>query len=231
MLITIAREDSPFCAQIEKALSSHQYQVNSVPWSGRMLQTLEASVPQLLVLVPPPSQSPAKALRELRANHNLSKIPILCVGPKTTGPEVVAALEAGADDVISRPFQPQIFLARVRTLLRRAAWASTAAAESLFHAGPVTVELLTRRVTVSGKPLTLTRLEFDLLAYLLRHGEKVHPRREILEAIWEYPDDVETRTLDKHVETLRKKLGHASAMIQTAHGVGYSFSASSGSLK
>lgn len=223
MLITIAREDCPFCAQIEKALASQQYQVNSVPWSSRMLQTLEDCPPQLLVLVPPLAQSPVKPLRELRANKRLSRVPILCIGPKTEGPGVIAALEAGADDFISRPFSPQIFLARVRTLLRRASWGGSAPADTVLKAGNLELELVTRRVTAQGKPVNLTRLEFDLIAYLLRHGERVHKRRDILEAIWDYPDDVETRTLDKHVETLRKKLGPASAMIQTVHGVGYSF--------
>jgi DNA-binding response OmpR family regulator len=75
-------------------------------------------------------------------------------------------------------------------------------------------------------PIELTRLEFDLLAHLMRHRDRAFKREELLAAVWNYPDGVETRTLDKHIESLRRKMGIASDLLQTVHGVGYRFSPS-----
>jgi DNA-binding response OmpR family regulator len=137
----------------------------------------------------------------------------------------VACLDAGADDFIHRPFNPQIFLARVRTLLRRRLWSGALKEEPVtrLEHGPLVVHLISRAVESSGQAVTLTRLEFDLLALLMKSPDKVFSRQDLLEAVWNYPGNVETRTLDKHVETLRKKLGAGGASIQTVHGVGYRF--------
>ena len=86
------------------------------------------------------------------------------------------------------------------------------------------MRLVARQATLSGKPLTLTRLEFDLLAFLLRNADRVSKREDILEAVWNYPGNVETRTLDKHIEPLRRKLGPVGASIQPVHGMGYRLS-------
>ncbi|MDE2142930.1 MAG: winged helix-turn-helix transcriptional regulator, partial [Elusimicrobia bacterium] len=84
-----------------------------------------------------------------------------------------------------------------------------------------------RQAVISDKPVELTRLEFDLLAHLMRHQERAFKREELLAAVWNYPDGVETRTLDKHVESLRRKLGSGGLLLQTVHGVGYRFAAAS----
>ena len=156
----------------------------------------------------------------------LRRLPVLCVDPKSTASEGVSLLDAGADDVIHRPFQPPIFLARVRTLLRRVVWAGEAPEEivTVLVGGPIELRLVSRQAVISNKPVELTRLEFDLLAHLMRHQERAFKREELLAAVWNYPDGVETRTLDKHVESLRRKLGVAAPLLQTVHGVGYRFS-------
>ncbi|MDE2143814.1 MAG: response regulator transcription factor, partial [Elusimicrobia bacterium] len=138
--------------------------------------------------------------------------------------------DAGADDVIHRPFQPPVFLARVRTLLRRVVWAGEAPEETVtvLVGGPIELRLVSRQAMISEKPVELTRLEFDLLSHVMRHQDRVFKREELLAAVWNYPDGVETRTLDKHVESLRRKLGPAAPLLQTVHGVGYRFSPSSG---
>ena len=92
-----------------------------------------------------------------------------------------------------------------------------------LDAGELSIHLVERVVRVSGEERILTRLEFDLATYLVRNKDKALTRAEILDAVWKYPQDVETRTLDKHVETLRRKLSPAGARIRTVHGVGYRF--------
>ena len=151
--------------------------------------------------------------------------PLLCVNPKIDRLSSVELLDAGADDVVYNPFNARIFLARIGALLRRHAW--TAPPESKpahrLEADSISLDLLSRSASLSGRPLPLSRLEFDLLAYFLQNSETVKPKNDILKAVWGYPEGVQTRTLDKHVESLRRKLNGLGDRIQTVHGVGYRF--------
>ncbi len=229
MLITIASDDARFSAQLAGLLEAQSHRVESAPWAGgRLVKTLQSSAPDLLVVVASSaSEAALEALRSVRDDEGLRRLPILYINPKGGTSEGVACLDAGADDFINRPFNPDIFLARVRTLLRRRIWSGGGFEEdsvSALQAGPIAMRLVARAASLGGKGLVLTRLEFDLLAFLMRNADQVFNRRQILEAVWNYPDSVETRTLDKHVETLRRKLGPQGDWIQTIHGVGYRFS-------
>lgn len=225
MLITVAGADSKFCAEIKGLLASQDHRARVLPLSG-LLESLQEAPPHLAVLVGPSSGSlVVSLLREVREDPRMRQMPILCVSPKSGSAEGVACLDAGADDFINRPFNAQIFLARVRTLLRRRIWSGDLEEDpaNSLHCGPIAIKLMSRQATLDGGPLPLTRLEFDLLALLLRNLDRVFPRRELLEAVWNYPEDVETRTLDKHVENLRRKLAGCGRSIETVHGVGYRF--------
>ena len=125
---------------------------------------------------------------------------------------------------------PPIFLARVRTLLRRTVWAGDAPEETItvLVGGPIELKLVSRQALVLGKPIELTRLEFDLLAHMLKHPDRAFKREELLAAVWNYPGSVETRTLDKHIESLRRKVGPCATLIKTVHGVGYRFTPATG---
>ncbi|MDE2292599.1 MAG: response regulator transcription factor, partial [Elusimicrobia bacterium] len=185
---------------------------------------LAAEPGHLVVLDGVPGREDAvEFLRALRASPATRALPVLRVDPAGTTKDVVEVLDAGADDYLVKPFNGEIFLARVRTLLRRSLWSGHLSPEPVaaLSAGPVTVNVVERRVTVSGAEAPLTRLEFDLLTHLLKNKDRVLKRVEILEAVWKYPQEVETRTLDKHVETLRRKLGEGGRLIRTVHGVGY----------
>lgn len=232
MLITIAGDDASFSAQLAGLLEAQSHRVESVAWSsGRLLKTLQSAAPDLLVvLAPAASEAALDVLRSVRDDPGMRRLPILYINPKGGTSEGVACLDAGADDFINRPFNPDIFLARVRTLLRRRIWAGGFEEDtvSALQTGPLAMRLVARTATLGGKSLTLTRLEFDLLAFLMRNAEQVFNRQAILEAVWNYPDSVETRTLDKHVETLRRKLGPQGDWIQTVHGVGYRFAPPAG---
>jgi two-component system phosphate regulon response regulator PhoB len=225
MKITIGAEASKFREQIEGLLREQQYGVALVEKLGGALEALRAAPPELLVLGDPfLNGGLAEFLRAIRAEARLRGLPVLCVGPTASVDVAVTSLDAGADDFIHRPFNAQIFLARVRTLLRRRAPEDGSEdAVTVVRSGPIHVKLLSRQAFADDKPLLLTRLEFDLLAYLARHVDQVFKRDELLAAVWNYPGNVETRTLDKHVEALRKKLGSSAACIETIHGVGYRF--------
>ena len=226
MNIAVASDDAKFRAQLSGLLETQGHRVQNVPSLSQALEAIKKGQPSLLVVAHSGESELPSFLRRLRESADLRRLPVLCVDPKAGSGEGVALLDAGADDVIHRPFQPPIFLARVRTLLRRVVWAGEAPEETVtvLVGGPIELRLVSRQVLISESPVELTRLEFDLLAYLMRHQERAFKREELLAAVWNYPGGVETRTLDKHVESLRRKLGAAGPLLQTVHGVGYRFS-------
>jgi two-component system alkaline phosphatase synthesis response regulator PhoP len=226
MLVAVYSADERYRATMVELVAGQGHRVLQERDSRNVLPLARAQRPQLLVLCNADGSAVA-LLQQLRADPALRRLPVLCVDPRAGAAETVAMLDAGADDAISKPFQPPIFLARVRTLLRRAVWAGEAPADeavTVLHAGSIELRLLSRQCLAGGRPVELTRLEFELLAQLLRYPDRAFKREELLAAVWNYPGNVETRTLDKHVESLRRKLGAAGQVLQTVHGVGYRFS-------
>lgn len=225
MIIAVDAGEAKFRAQLTALLESSGHRVVEVAARAGALVQLRAAKPHLLVVACSSMSADAEFIRGLRAQPDLRLLPVLCVDPKAGPGDTVTLLDAGADDAITRPFQPPIFLARVRTLLRRVVWAGDAPEEivTVLTGGPIELKLVSRQALVVGKPVELTRLEFDLLAHMLKHPDRAFKREELLAAVWNYPGNVETRTLDKHVESLRRKVGPCAALIQTVHGVGYRF--------
>ncbi len=225
MLIAVGAANAKFRSQLVELLESGGHRVAEFSDFASGVGFLRSNKPHLLVYACGEGKDPVGFIRDVRAQKDLALLPVLCVDPKAGSGDTVAMLDAGADDAITRPFQPPIFLARVRTLLRRAVLSGEAPEESAvsLNGGPIVLKLVSRQATVTGKSIDLTRLEFDLLAHLLKHPDRAFKRDELLAAVWNYPGNVETRTLDKHVESLRRKVGVCADMIQTVHGVGYRF--------
>ncbi|PIP83461.1 MAG: DNA-binding response regulator [Elusimicrobia bacterium CG_4_9_14_3_um_filter_62_55] len=229
MIIALVGQDSKFCLELKDLLQSQGHRVNLVPDLAKASSRLQDDPPHMIVIDGVPSVDDAlELIRTLRSHQPTRGLPILRVDPKGTPKDVVKVLDAGADDFLVRPFNGQIFLARVRTLLRRQMWSGAIPAEAepavtRLSAAGLELRLVERLVFVDGNEVLLTRLEFDLLAYLMKHPDEVLKRETLLEAVWKYPESVETRTLAKHVETLRKKLDKAGGSIRTVHGVGYRF--------
>ena len=155
--------------------------------------------------------------RQLRAEGNW--VPILFCTARDDEVDRVLGLELGADDYITKPFSPREVVARVKSVVRRASLVS--ADEAPLRVGDVTVDLVTRRVTVGTQAVSLTATEFDLLAHLMQHPGRVYTREHLLSEVWGYAAMVGTRTVDVHVAQVRAKLGEASP-IRTVRGVGYS---------
>jgi DNA-binding response OmpR family regulator len=226
--VAIASQDLRLIEQIRKLLEGQGHRVQVISAFSQALEAVRSGRPSLLVLLHSQDPQVPQLLRRLRESADLRRLPVFCVDPKSGINDAVALLDAGADDVLHRPFQPTVFLARVRTLLRRVVWAGEAPEETMtvINGGPVELRLVSRQALINLVPIELTRLEFDLLAHLMRHRDRAFKREELLAAVWNYPDGVETRTLDKHIESLRRKMGIASDLLQTVHGVGYRFSPS-----
>ncbi|MFE9933035.1 response regulator transcription factor [Streptomyces sp. NPDC005533] len=144
--------------------------------------------------------------------------PVLLVTARGEEAERILGLELGADDYLTKPFSPRELVARVKTVLRRAAGPPVRPAERL---GGLSVDPVSRTVRRDGEPVELTATEFNLLAHLLRHVGQVFTREQLLAQVWGYPGYGDTRMVDVFVSQLRAKLGDASP-IRTVRGVGYS---------
>ncbi|MDD5630053.1 MAG: response regulator transcription factor [Elusimicrobia bacterium] len=224
MFISIAGDDRKFCSQLQALLVGQDHKVTMLASLEHVVESLQGLVPHLLVVAPEgDSDSAARLLKSIRDDAGLRRLPVLCVNPQGGSAAGVGYLDAGADDFINRPFNGQIFLARVRSLLRRRIWNGDLEEDEVtsLRCGPLVMNLVSRQTLLAGQPVVLTRLGFDLLAFLVRRPNEVFKRELILETVWNYPVDVATRTLDKHVETLRRKLGAFGSAVQTVHGVGY----------
>ena len=169
-----------------------------------------------------PGQSGLVLARQWRKDARTKAIPILMLTARGDEPDKVAGLDAGADDYITKPFSTQEMLARIRAVLRRRAPESTS---ERVEIGELVLDAATHRVSWQGAPLKVGPTEFKLLAYLMRHAERVHSRAQLLDKVWGDHVYIEERTVDVHVKRLRESLGSASAMIETVRGAGYRLTA------
>jgi len=153
--------------------------------------------------------------RQVRSGAGL---PIIVVSARGEEAQRVKGLELGADDYVVKPFSPAEVVARVRAVLRRIS--APPDPHRVLRAGPATIEPASRRVTVAGRPVELTRLEFDLLAELAANPNVVYTRDRLLEKVWGYQSGVGGKTVDVHVANLRRKAGEDIGIV-AVRGVGY----------
>lgn len=163
--------------------------------------------------------------RKIRENY---LVPVLMLTARAEEADVVLGLEVGADDYLSKPFSVRELMARVRAMLRRveldgraAPAAGEAADADAVLVGPIAVSPAMRTATVHGVELELTPKEFDLLALFARNPGRAFSRDYLLERIWTNEYEVTDRTVDTHVQRLRKKLGDDADLIRTVWGIGY----------
>lgn len=157
----------------------------------------------------------------IRANRRGK--PVIVLSSRDGEVDRVTALETGADDYVTKPFSPREVVARVRAVLRRVSGAPETAPPASPASVAVAIDPATRRARVGTNPLELTRIEFDLLAFLLE-GDRVCTRSELIDRLWGDGFAITDRTIDSHVKALRKKLAEAGApsgTIETVRGVGY----------
>ncbi|MGW0881250.1 response regulator transcription factor [Streptomyces sp. NPDC002671] len=168
-----------------------------------------------------PDMDGLEVCQRLRSSH---EVPIIAVTARSDQMDKVLCLRLGADDYIVKPYQIQELLARMTAVIRRSVPQQTppaAPAESISE-GQIVIDRRTRRVSVAGRDLALTRKEFDLLVVLARAPGRVFTRDQLFAAVWSETWGGASRTLDTHVASLRRKLG-SSNWIRTIRGVGFSF--------
>jgi DNA-binding response OmpR family regulator len=159
--------------------------------------------------------------REARKARNAKHVPVIVLSSRDGEADRVVALEAGADDYVTKPFSPREVVARVRAVLRRSQMELVAAGAP---SQALSLDASTRRARANGSSLELTRVEFDVLSCLLEQPGRVYSRAELIGRVWGSGFAITDRTIDSHVKALRKKVAEAGAepgLIETVRGVGY----------
>ena len=182
---------------------------------------MDKEIPDLLLLdIMLPEEDGMEILKKLRNNKKTKQLPIIMLTAKGTEYDKVLGLDSGADDYVAKPFSMMELMSRIKALLRRSKEKETK--EDVYVVGALYVSISKHILKVNEEEVTtLTYKEFELLSLLLQNQEKVLSRDQILQSVWGYDFDGESRTVDVHVRTLRQKLGEAGKLIETVRGFGY----------
>lgn len=213
-------EDDKNIQEIEAyALKGNGYQVRSFDDSVSFDKAMEEILPELILLdVMLPGEDGLSMLRRLRSNPLTQKIPVIMVTAKSSEIDTVKGLDMGADDYITKPFGIMELISRVRALLRRTRRQEE---EKVLSFGSVTLDVERHICMVNDSSVELTYKEYELLRLFLTNAGIVLSRDTIMNAVWYTGYEGETRTVDMHIKTLRKKLGEAGNHIVTVRNVGY----------
>lgn len=223
--ILLVEDEAPIRVGLAERLTAEGYRVVAVDGVQAALAAL-AGHPDLIVL---DRRLPdGEGLDVLRAARRGAHRPaVIVVSARGLAEDRVQGLEDGADDYVTKPFHLRELLARIKAVLARGAPSAEVAGNRLAS-GSLTLDMGARTLRVGRRAVDLTRLEFDLLAYLLRNPGRVLDRKELLDRVWGYDRYPTTRTVDFHVLSLRKKLGPEADRIVTVQGVGYRYDAPAG---
>ena len=221
-MIYIVEDDAEIRELETYALKSSGFEVKSFDCGKILDEEIKACVPDLFILdIMLPGEDGLSILKRLRAQENTKNVPVIMLTAKSTELDKVKGLDLGADDYIAKPFGILEFVSRVRALLRRSGLMKTESEETKLLLGGIVLDSATRTVTVSGDSVELTYKEYELLKLLMSQPGLVYSRQQILEKIWGVDFNMDTRTVDMHVKTLRQKLGEQGSVIQTVRNVGY----------
>ena len=197
------------------------YKVEGFGDSGEFYEAVKKDVPDLILLdIMLPGEDGLSILKKIRSAGPLQNVPVIMMTAKTTEFDIVQGLDLGADDYVTKPFGIMELLSRIRSVLRRTKKALEAGRKLLTYS-KISVDQEQHIVTVDGKEVQLTLKEFDLLCYLILNKGIVLSRDQIMQAVWDSPFEMESRTIDMHIMSLRQKLGSEGSAIRTVRGVGY----------
>ncbi len=216
-------DDEPDMVKIATdLLESESYVVTSFLSPKDALKKIQDNPPDLLLLdIRLPEMDGFQVCKLLKSDPKTRSVPIIMVSVKSDETDVVVGLEMGADDYLTKPLRKRELLARVKTVLRRQE--GDAADDQRLQIGPIVVDYGSYEASLNKKALDLTPKEFELLGFFLKRKGRVLTRAVISENIWSTEFTGSTRTIDVHVDTLRKKLGKYGSAIVSLKGIGYRF--------
>ena len=221
--ILVVDDEPDITGLVAYHLAKAGYRVTTAQNGTEALRTARDEHPDLIVLdVMLPGVSGYDVLAELRRRPETASVGVILLTARKDEPDRIKGLSLGADDYVSKPFSPQELVLRVTALLRRL-MAPAVGPGGVLSAGGITLDPHDHRVTVEGQEVTLTATEFKLLRTLLERPGRVQSRTHLLQVVWQAHPDVQTRTVDMHVQRLRSKLGPVGECVETVRGVGYRF--------
>jgi two-component system phosphate regulon response regulator PhoB len=221
--ILVVDDEPDITALVAYHLAKTGYRVSTATNGTDALKSAREERPDIVVLdLMLPGLSGYEVLAELRKRDETRDVGVILLTARREEVDRIKGLSLGADDYLTKPFSPHELALRVAALLRRLA-SPAVSGGSTMAAGPITIDRAAHKVLLDGQELQLTSTEFKLLLTLLERRGRVQTRPQLLETVWEAQPDIQTRTVDMHVQRLRTKLGEYGPLIETVRGFGYRF--------
>lgn len=223
-MIFCVEDDSNIRELVVYTLETTGFQARGFEDGKEFWETLALETPRLVLLdIMLPGEDGIEILKKLKSSSRTRQIPVIMVTAKGAEYDKVKGLDLGADDYVAKPFGMMELISRVKAVLRRSE-AGARDQKDLLCAGEIEIDTKKHEVTAAGEVVNLTLKEYELLKRLMENQNVVMTRDRLLEEIWGYDFDGETRTVDVHVRTLRQKLGSCGEQVETVRGVGYRMS-------
>lgn len=217
-MIYLVEDDESIRELIVYTLRSQGMEAQGFARPSLFWKAMEKECPSLVLLdIMLPEEDGISILKKLRVRPDTYKLPVIMLTAKGSEYDTVIGLDSGADDYIPKPFRMMELMSRIRALLRRTE--DKDAQE--YRAGCLYVCPARHMVTVNKEPVILTLKEYEILCLLLKNSGTVLSRNQLLNQIWGYEFEGESRTVDVHIRTLRQKLGEAGELVETVRGIGY----------
>lgn len=220
--ILVVDDETEIVALVAYHLAKTGYRVSTASSGQDALELARRERPSLIVLdLMLPGMSGFDVLEQLRLDESTRDIAVIMLTARREEPDRIRGLSLGADDYLTKPFSPAELVLRVAAILRRTGSVQPAGNTDALVIGPLHIDRAAMTVNVSGEAVELTPTEFKLLLTLAERRGRVQGRGHLLETVWEAAPDIQTRTVDMHVQRLRTKLGAAGDLIETVRGFGY----------
>ncbi len=222
--ILVIDDEENVCELITMYFEKAGYEVTCTSDGTNALETIRTQKPDLVILdLMLPGVDGLDVCKEIRKSSN---VPLIMLSARVDEVDRVLGLEIGADDYVTKPFSPRELLARVKAVLRRAAYVPSPDEQQVLNLPGLSISKISREVIIGDKSVDLTPKEFDLLWYLAANRNRVFTREQLLEQVWAYQDFYgDERTVDQHIKRLRRKIEveGSPCRIATIWGVGYKF--------
>ncbi|MBY0490732.1 MAG: response regulator transcription factor [Gemmatimonadaceae bacterium] len=226
--ILVVDDEPEIVALVAHHLKKAGYSVAIAASGPDALAIAQRERPALVVLdLMLPGMSGFDVLEALRRDEQTRDVAVLMLTARREEPDRIRGLSLGADDYLTKPFSPAELVLRIQAILRRTGSTSAPLSADILAIGPLQIDRGAMAVRVDGAEVELTPTEFKLLLTLAERRGRVQGRGHLLETVWEAAPDIQTRTVDMHVQRLRTKLGVAGELIETVRGFGYRLRAGS----
>ena len=223
-MIFCVEDDSNIRELVVYTLETTGFQARGFEEGKSFLEALALETPDLILMdIMLPGEDGISLLKRLKNSSKTRDIPVIMVTAKGAEYDKVKGLDLGADDYVTKPFGMMELVSRIKAVLRRSG-AAKKKAEDIIVSGNLEINTKKHEVRADGEVIGLTLKEYELLKRLMENPKIVMTRDSLLEEIWGYDFDGETRTVDVHIRTLRQKLGKCGERVETVRGVGYRIS-------